>query len=566
MNTAEVDQVSLTEYQEMDSYSVVSWFCKLKQLFPITHAMVVGAGNGSGDLVRYLNELVSDSVTLIEAGHANFQQLERKYGDKENWSLNHRLVAPSSGPCPYYRTSVSGEDGIIEPGKLRAIWNQISIREAVEMEAISLLELINTVPVRPNWLMIDCLPSLAVLEGGASLISGLHVIVMRTSAECPVEGESLAVLTERLSQFSFRMTAFQSDRNPATGRALFVRDHDLEVRNLRSKAKQLETLLINSQYEHESPAPTLVDKSRVKLSDPIAAETDQDPVPTVSAVVDHLAKSAVNLRKRSHRLKSSLDLDNPARDEVVLLDAEIGVLQHELDLSIERGQFQSVPIGSQEVSSIEELNEQWLREIRSRAVSQLGQELWVLERCSFKRGGYFVEFGATNGILLSNTWLLEKDFGWHGICAEPNPKFFEELKSNRLCIVSPACIGSRTGDEVEFVFADVFGGMVSDIDKDEHSHTRGAYLQESGSVRLVTVSLHDFLIQNEAPKRIDYLSIDTEGSEFSILESFPFDQWDIRHITVEHNHTPHRQLIRELLESNGYQCQEAKWDDWYFRD
>src|SRR6056297_216441 len=51
--------------------------------------------------------------------------------------------------------------------------------------------------------------------------------------------------------------------------------------------------------------------------------------------------------------------------------------------------------------------------------SQLRQDLFVLSELGFKQHGFFVEFGATNGIDLSNTYLMEARFGWNGILAEP---------------------------------------------------------------------------------------------------------------------------------------------------
>ncbi len=71
-----------------------------------------------------------------------------------------------------------------------------------------------------------------------------------------------------------------------------------------------------------------------------------------------------------------------------------------------------------------------------------------------------------------------------------------------------------------------------------------------------------------APAEIDYLSIDTEGSELEILRAFDFDRWNVRLISVEHNHTPLRQPLYDLLTARGY---VRKWpelsafDDWYVR-
>ena len=72
-----------------------------------------------------------------------------------------------------------------------------------------------------------------------------------------------------------------------------------------------------------------------------------------------------------------------------------------------------------------------------------------------------------------------------------------------------------------------------------------------------------------APKNIDYLSIDTEGTEFEILSNFDFSKHSFHVITCEHNYTPICQRIFKLLSNNGYvrQYEElSKWDDWYVHD
>ena len=76
------------------------------------------------------------------------------------------------------------------------------------------------------------------------------------------------------------------------------------------------------------------------------------------------------------------------------------------------------------------------------------------------------------------------------------------------------------------------------------------------------------LKKHKAPKEIDYLSIDTEGSEYEILSGFDFNEYDIKVITCEHNYGEIREKIFDLLSANGYMRKLSKfslWDDWYVR-
>ena len=66
--------------------------------------------------------------------------------------------------------------------------------------------------------------------------------------------------------------------------------------------------------------------------------------------------------------------------------------------------------------------------------SQLNQDLFVASTFNLfnqKSEGYFVEVGGANGVDLSNTYLLERQFGWKGIIVEPAKIWHEELYTNR---------------------------------------------------------------------------------------------------------------------------------------
>ena len=198
--------------------------------------------------------------------------------------------------------------------------------------------------------------------------------------------------------------------------------------------------------------------------------------------------------------------------------------------------------------------------------AQLKQDLFVLSELGFKKGGFFVEFGATNGIDLSNSYLLEKKFGWHGILAEPATCWHSDLKNNRTSHIDTNVVWTESN--ATLVFNEVEEKELSTINmfsnSDFHKETR-----KKGKIYEVrSISLLDLLKKYNAPKHIDYLSIDTEGSEYEILLNFDFEEYDFKIITCEHNHTPEREKIFSLLTQKGYirkHTKRSRWDDWYVK-
>lgn len=196
--------------------------------------------------------------------------------------------------------------------------------------------------------------------------------------------------------------------------------------------------------------------------------------------------------------------------------------------------------------------------------AQLFQDLLALYVLGMKRDGYFVEFGATDGDGLSNSLLLEKQFGWRGILAEPARSWHGDLLANRDAHICTDCVWSASGETLTFreTAYKELSTIAAFARRDSHANAREALSE----YQVNTISLNDLLSQYDAPNDIDFLSIDTEGSELEILRALDFDRYCFRVIVVEHNFTETREPLRDLLCSHGYQQifeQFSRWDDWY---
>jgi FkbM family methyltransferase len=202
----------------------------------------------------------------------------------------------------------------------------------------------------------------------------------------------------------------------------------------------------------------------------------------------------------------------------------------------------------------------------SNSFSQLQQDLvalWVNEKIFGKEiQGYFVEFGATNGIHLSNTFMLEKFHGWNGILCEPSINYYPELKRNRNVSTDNRCVFSTTGEMLEFVDRDI--GEHSSVSGFSRNGESDQSEKEIARYQVETVTLNDLLSAHDAPNQINFLSIDTEGTEYEILKNFDFKEREVVFICVELSFNS--ELIVEVLLSNGYLRifpEYSRWDGWF---
>jgi FkbM family methyltransferase len=179
------------------------------------------------------------------------------------------------------------------------------------------------------------------------------------------------------------------------------------------------------------------------------------------------------------------------------------------------------------------------------------QDLIVINSLKFKSKGYFVEIGAGDGITGSNTYLLQNNFGWNGILVEPANYFHNDLNQNRPGVkISNDVIWSESGIILDFNNTTI--PTLSTINQ-FMTVDKNKYKRKTSSIESkISISLNDLLMKYGAPTHIDYISIDTEGSEFEILKAFDFKRFKINTFSIEHNYNIYRNQIYHLMVSNGY--------------
>ena len=203
--------------------------------------------------------------------------------------------------------------------------------------------------------------------------------------------------------------------------------------------------------------------------------------------------------------------------------------------------------------------------------SQLYQDLFVLFIFEEKKNGVFLEFGATDGINLSNTVLLENKFEWKGLLAEPSTKWHSNLRKNRPnCKIIEECIYTESGKKLNFFTSDI--GELSTLEEFRQSDLTSmpgntkARNKNGYNHKVLTISLNDVFKQYFDDSPIDYMSVDTEGSELLILEKFDFEKYSPKVVTVEHNYSNNQEKLDALFRENNYARVFEKYtqfDAWY---
>lgn len=182
--------------------------------------------------------------------------------------------------------------------------------------------------------------------------------------------------------------------------------------------------------------------------------------------------------------------------------------------------------------------------------AQSGQDKYVEQYLNFNNGVY-VEFGARNGIEHSNTYYFEKSYNWSGVLVEPDKRELKSIVGNRpnakvYTGVAVCPVGIK---HVDFAISSNRGwsGIRDSYDDKRWTDT---IIQQK---RIPCVDLNTI-----CPPKVDYMTVDTEGSELEILRTFNFTSHNVTIIQVERNMLTPKQKQEEkqltnFMKTKGYE-------------
>jgi FkbM family methyltransferase len=202
--------------------------------------------------------------------------------------------------------------------------------------------------------------------------------------------------------------------------------------------------------------------------------------------------------------------------------------------------------------------------------SQWKQDKWLNENIfRNKRGGVFIDIGAHDGVCINNTLFYERNLGWTGICIEPIPSVFEELKKNRQAECIHGCAFNRDGT-VLFRnlngYTEQLSGIAETYNVKHLDRIDSELSIYGGDAQYITVNCYklETLLEQRGITHVDYLSVDTEGSELQILKGINFDKVCIDVIETEVNYPEDEVKITEFLISKGYKYKKKLGGDVVF--
>jgi FkbM family methyltransferase len=178
--------------------------------------------------------------------------------------------------------------------------------------------------------------------------------------------------------------------------------------------------------------------------------------------------------------------------------------------------------------------------------SQIGQDRYFIEEIiQGRRNGVFLDVGAHDGIATSNTYALETQLNWTGICIEANPALAEQCKANRPSSWTIQAAVWSEEKEVEFELPHSGNDFLSRIGGISHNENYFAFdFAKVETLKMVAQPLKAIL--GDGPRYFDYFSLDVEGAELEALKGIDWSSTSFSYIALEFGHR--NDFLQEMID------------------
>lgn len=199
----------------------------LALVFPMQATIVVGVGRGQG----LADFRAASSLLVIDARAECIEALQKQFSHWTGHTAVRALIAGQTGSAHFHLASKPDESSLIPPEALQPLWRNLTTRTVEHVEAFTLPDLLAQLELtgdrRCNWLVVDCLPALPVLEGAGHVIDDVEVLELRCVRDETIaseQGASLTSIKRWLEPLGFRLVLEAEETHPQLCKAIFCRD------------------------------------------------------------------------------------------------------------------------------------------------------------------------------------------------------------------------------------------------------------------------------------------------------------------------------------------------------
>ncbi len=215
------------------------WLNALAVVQQPTRIVHVGIGDGKGESSVWTDWPLTKALA-IEVEPITIAVLNTNSQFKALIDVQSQLIAETEGSVAYFVASNPSENGLIDPSLLRMVWPSLTLSHQTQRDATTLdraaADILNVSTdhnAEPLWLIIDALPGVRILNGGAKLLEASSLVCVRALAEAGFHGEpagaDVAAVDRLLEEKGFNRVIYLPDLNPKIGHAIYARKKSLDV-------------------------------------------------------------------------------------------------------------------------------------------------------------------------------------------------------------------------------------------------------------------------------------------------------------------------------------------------